>query len=434
MRKILLNILKYILKQLTRLVLWRYQPEIIGITGSVGKTSTKEAVQSVLRLDFQTRSPSKNFNNELGLPLTILGDWKESGGFFFWFKVILVGIKRLIFKSKSYPKILILEYGVDKPGDMKYLLNLAKPKIGIVTAIGEIPVHVEFFMNVESLAREKSKLIYQLPAMGFALLNIDDPLVWEMKEQSRAPVVSFGFSEMADIKISNFENHFEKGIAWVSFKLSYGGSSVPIHLNDTLGRSQAYAAAAAAGVGLILGMNLVKISEALHLYQSPPGRLKVLPGLKGSFIIDDTYNAAPLATMTALQTLKELSAERKIAVLGDMLEIGKYTLEAHESVGRLAAKIVDLLLVVGFKAKLIAEAASEAGLPAKSIFAFTKISEAADFLRQKIKKGDLILIKGSQAVRLEKVVKEIMREPEKAEALLVRQNKRWFQIPGMYDN
>jgi len=433
MRKILLNILKYILKQLARLFIFRYQPEIIGITGSVGKTSTKEAVKAVLEKDFNVRAASKNFNNELGLPLTILGDWRESGGWFFWLKVIICSIKNLIFKSRAYPKILILEYGVDRPNDMKYLLSIAKPKIGIVTALGEIPVHIEFFSNIQSLVREKSKLIAQLPATGFGLLNIDDRFVWEMREQSRAPIVSFGFSEMADIKISNFENHFEKGIGGISFKLSYGGNAVPIKIENTLGRSQAYAAAAAAGVGLILGMNLVKISEALHFYQSPPGRLKIIPGLKESFIIDDTYNAAPLSTINALSTLKELKGARKIAVLGDMLEIGKYTVSSHETVGRLAAKIVDLLIVVGFKAKFIAEAASKTGLSTKSIFVFTSLAETANFLKQKIKKGDIILVKGSQAVRLEKVVKALMKEPEKAENLLVRQNKQWRHISGMYD-
>ncbi len=200
-----------------------------------------------------------------------------------------------------------------------------------------------------------------------------------------------------------------------------------------MGRAQSYAAAGAAALGLILGINLVKIAEALGSYAPPAGRFKIIDGIKGSVIIDDTYNASPLAMQEALKTLGELKAERKIAMLGDMLEIGKYTLEAHEAMGKLAAETVQILVTVGDKAKFIAESARGAGTSRDSIFEFQDIYGAGKFLQDKIQRGDIILIKGSQGVRLEKVVKEIMAEPEKAGELLVRQNKEWLAKKGIYE-
>jgi len=434
MKEIFLKILAGLLKKLAQATLWRHQPKIIGITGNVGKTSTKEALALILAGEKRVRRPLSSFNNELGLPLTILGDWRPKGGLFFWFKVISVSFFRVFLKDRAYPEILVLEYGVDKPGDMKYLLDIAKPQIGIVTAIGDLPVHVEFFASREALIKEKAKLISSLPATGFAVLNADDIDVLRMRENSKAKVITFGFSEDADLKISNIMNSFSEDFRGMTFKLTYNGSSVPVRLENVLGRAQSYVASAAAAAGLIFGMNLVKIAEALTAYNLPPGRFKIIAGIKETTIIDDTYNASPLAMREALGTLRELGTTRKIAVLGDMLEIGKYTLEAHEEIGRIAAKAVQVLITVGDKAKFIAESARETGMPADSVFDFQDIDEAGKFLQEKIKKGDVVLLKGSQSVRLEKIVKEIMAEPEKAEKLLVRQNKEWLAKRGIYEN
>lgn len=434
MKKFLLSILQFKLKVLARWTLARYSPGIVGITGSVGKTSTKEAVRTVLSAERTVRAPAKNFNNELGLPLAILGDWETTGGVFFWLKVLLVSTWRLIVKSKDYPEILVLEYAVDKPGDMKYLLEIARPHIGIFTAMGDVPVHVEFFAGPEAVMREKSRLISQLPATGFAILNADDPLVMEAKAQTRSQVMTFGFAEKADLRISNFSNNFDGKSGGIVCKLTYGGSTVPVRIDRALGKAQAYSIGAAAVTGLIFGLNLVKIAEALSAYEAPAGRLKLIRGIRESFLIDDTYNAAPTAMLSALETLKSLNAKRKIAVLGDMLEIGKYTLEVHESVGKSLKKVgVDMLIAVGIRGKLIAEAAIRGGLSEKSVFTFMDVHEAAAFLESKMQKGDLILVKGSQGVRLEKVVKEVMAEPTRAKELLARQNAEWVKRPGMYE-
>lgn len=433
MKKTLITILGNILKFLAKLTLRRYRPGIIGVTGNVGKTSAKEMIGLVLGEDRRVRASSKNFNNELGLPLSILGNWDKTGGLFFWLGVFITSVTNLLVKPSSYPEMLVLEYGVDRVGDMKYLLEIARPHIGVFTAMGDVPVHIEFFADVEGIVREKSKLISQLPTTGFAILNADDSYVMSAKQLTRANVITFGFSEKADMRISNFSNYLDDGNAGVHFKLTYGGSFVPVRIDGVLGRAPAYASAIAAISGLVFGMNLVKISDVLSQYKTPSGRQRVLQGVKRSLIIDDTYNTSPLAMREALATVRSLKAKRKIAVLGDMLELGKHTLQIHEEIGGIAADSADILFTVGLRGKIIAEAAEKAGLSRKRIFCFMNIHEAGMQLQQKIQSGDLILIKGSQGVRMEKIVKEIMAEPARAKDLLVRQTKQWLRTPGLYD-
>lgn len=407
MKKFFLKILKWKLKILAKLTIRRYKPGIIGVTGSVGKTSAKEAIFAVLSQERRVRRSAGNFNNELGLTLTILGDWQEIKGLFFWPKVIFISLARIIFKF-SFPELLVLEYGADKPGDVKYLLEIAKPQISVVTAIGEIPVHIEFYSGSEAVAREKSKIVEVLPSNGFAVLNYDDFAVLEMKERTRAHITTFGFNEGAEVKISNFENRTEDDVPeGVSFKLEHGGSFVPVKMKGIFGRAPAYAAAAAASVGLIFGLNLVKISEGLSRYQAPPHRLSLIKGVKDTWIIDDCYNASPLSMDVALEVLKDLKAKRKIAVLGDMLEIGKYAPEAHEVVGKTVAKIADLLFTVGPRAKFIAEAAEKTGFNKEKIFSFDNLLGVGKILEHHLRPGDLVLIKASRAIGLDKVVEEI---------------------------
>lgn len=385
----------------------KYKPGIIVVTGSVGKTSTKEAIYTLLKANRFARASSGSFNNELGVPLSILGDWQKITGKYFWIRVILASLWRLVFRVK-YPEILILEYAADRPGDIKYLLDIAKPQIGAITAIGDIPVHVEFFSGPEAIAREKAKVVEALPITGFAILNYDDQTVLKMRHRTKAHIITYGFNEDAEVQITNFENRMEGSRpAGISFKLNYGGSFVPVRLDGCFGKSQAYSAAVAACVGLVLGLNLVKISEALLEYQSPPRRLKLLTGIKHTYIIDDSYNASPLSMHEAIDTVKSLKAKRKIGVLGDMLEIGKYTPEAHEAIGRMAGKVFDLLITVGARGKFIAEAAFSAGLPKKYIYSFDTSEEAKLEVQKLIKKGDLILIKSSNAIGLDKIVEEI---------------------------
>ncbi|MBI5147792.1 MAG: hypothetical protein HZA37_01420 [Parcubacteria group bacterium] len=410
MNGILVNILKKTIKYLAAKTAEKFDPEIIAITGTVGKTSVKEAVFAVAKAAKTARASAGNFNNEIGAPLTILSDSETAGGKLFWCKTILFSAVRLLFPRRwfGYPEALILEYAADKPGDIKYLLEIARPKIGIVTAIGEIPPHVEFYSGPDAVAREKAKLVEDIPVSGFAVLNFDDEAVMDMRERTRAKIMTFGFGEGSDVRVSAFENRSENGAPeGISFKLEYGGSFVPARLDGVFGKAHAYSAAAAACVGLISGLNLVKISEALLNYRSPKGRMAILNGIKGSFIIDDSYNASPLSVHSALDALKGLKTERKIAVLGDMLEIGKYSPEAHEAIGRLAAKSADILVTVGAAAKIIAESAVKAGMPKKNIFSFDEAEEAGRAVQNLIQPKDVVLVKASRAIGLEKVVEEI---------------------------
>ncbi|KKU50911.1 MAG: hypothetical protein A3H69_01195 [Candidatus Sungbacteria bacterium RIFCSPLOWO2_02_FULL_47_9] len=431
------QILQYILNVLARLTLKRYRPLIIGITGSVGKTSTKEAIFSVLKKKYNVRRNEKSFNTEIGLPLTILGAKNHHRNIIGWVVEILVSFLKIIF-VRRYPEVLILEYGVQKPKDMDYLVRLAPPSIAVVTAIGDIPVHVEFFAGPEEVGREKAKLVDSLRFTGNAVLNIDDTTVLDMKERTRAKTLTFGFDERADFRISNYElrlKHEEKQNTvpeGIVFKITYRGKVIPIRLNNCFGKPQVYSATAAAVVGVILSMNLVEVAEALLLYEPPPGRLRLLPGNKGSYIIDDTYNASPQAMREALELLKSLPGSRRIAVLGDMLEIGKFTEHAHRAVGEQLAAFADILLTVGPRSKFIAEEATLRGINKKErlldprdVFSFDDSLSAGKKLDELIKPGDLILIKGSQSMRMEHVVEEVMAHPEDAGRMLVRQDKYW---------
>jgi UDP-N-acetylmuramoyl-tripeptide--D-alanyl-D-alanine ligase len=210
------------------------------------------------------------------------------------------------------------------------------------------------------------------------------------------------------MRIFGFQNAVGNGRpVGVKFKLEYGGNSVPVAIFGALGRSQAFAAAAAASVGTIFGMNLVKISEAFREYVPAHGRMEIVPGVKNTYLIDDCYNASPLSMESALRTLKNLPAKRRIAVLGDMLELGKYAMEEHEKMGGLAAKSANFLITVGPRAKFIAEGARAAGMNKRRIQSFDLAEDARAPLQALIKEGDLILVKGSRAMQLEKVVEEI---------------------------
>ena len=407
-------LLKKLLRKMAVLTIKKYQPGIIAITGTVGKTSTKEAIYTILRSVRKVRANSANFNNEISLPLTILGSWTkiEQPAIFFWFKVIFTALNNLLIET-DYPELLILEYTADRPGDIKYLLTIARPQISVITAVGDIPVHVEFYASPEHVAREKARLVEALPINGFAVLNADDLMVLQMKERTRAHLITFGFDETADLRISAYEAHNEQlplggwKPAGITFKLEYGGNFLPLRLAGVFGKAQAYALAGAAAVAIIYGMNLLKIGEAAQYYEAPAQRLKLLAGIKGAYILDDSYNASPLSMAAALETVGTLKAKRKVAVLGDMLELGEYTMSAHEEVGRQAARVFDVLVTVGSRARLIAEAAAKTKFDKEQIFSYDTAEEAGPAVQGIMEKGDLVLVKASRGIHLEKVVEKI---------------------------
>ncbi len=419
------------LKIFSQLVIKKYQPKIVAITGSVGKTSAKEAIYSVLQKHFSVRRSTGNFNNEIGVPLTVLGFRSPGKNLFGWLMVFYQAIILLIVKQQ-YPQVLVLEMGADRPGDIRYLTSFIQPDISVLTAVTS--VHLEFFKKIENILREKQIIIETVKREGTAILNGDDWLVKQTSLKARSQVITYGLEpdnivRAVEINLSAGNWGAEEVVKGLSFKLVYGGSSVPIFLPGVLGRHQVYAALSAAAVGIACNFNLVEIADALQRFQSPKGRMNLILGIKDTIVIDDTYNSSPAAAKAGLEVLAEIylpGQGRRIAVFGDMLELGSYTEQGHREVGHRAAELnIDFLLCVGEKARDIGRGAKEAGMGEERVYFFSDNQKTGEFLQQLIKKNDLILIKGSQGARMELVVKEVMAQPENAKLLLVRQEKPW---------
>src|SRR3989344_3617523 len=430
MKNILKQILAYILKTESRLVLWKYQPRVIVITGSVGKTSTKDAGYAVLSALSYVRKSEKSFNSEIGLPLSVLGIPNGWSNPMVWTSNILRGLWLFIWPHK-YAKWVVLEAGVGKPGDMKKTAAWLRADAVIVTAISETPVHIEFFDSREHLIEEKSALIRTLKPGGLLVLNHDDEAVRKMKEKTKCRSIAFGFSEGADIRgsgdnISYNEKNEPEGVI---FRVDAECKSLPVVIDGVFGRNHIYASLAALALASGFKWNLLSAADSLRDYDVPPGRMRLVKGIKKSLIIDDTYNSSPVACEGALKTLGEIKCRvegcRKIAVLGDMLELGKHTIEAHKNIGHLVRDSAEALVVVGQRAKNIAEGAREAGMKAGSIFECADSRAAGDFLKTFVQKNDIMLIKGSQGIRMERAVEEVMLEQDSKEKLLVRQDKEW---------
>jgi len=411
--------LQFILKNLAVMALDRYRPKIVAITGSVGKTSTKEAIFTVLSTKFKVRKNARNYNNEIGVPLTILGLESADRSVLGWLLNFIRALRNISY-FPEYPEILVLELGADKPGDIGYLTKFVRPDVAVVTAIGEIPVHVEFFAGPKEVAQEKSKLVTALKTGGVAVLNHDDDTVLDMRRLSKFKNITFGFESEAQVKAFDMNIYGirkEAPQAGISFKLESHGSVVPVNLENVFSKSSVYAVLAASAVGAAFNINLIEITGALKTFRSERGRMRLIEGIKHSWLIDDTYNAAPLSMAAALETLEALEAKRKIAVLGDMREIGTYSFQAHQEVGDKAADVVSILIGVGDKGKIITEEAQSKGL--KEIYWFQNSVEAGKKLQEIMAEGDLTLVKGSRALEMEKAVLEVMAHPELANELLV---------------
>jgi UDP-N-acetylmuramoyl-tripeptide--D-alanyl-D-alanine ligase len=432
MKTTLKKIISYILKIESELVLWKYKPRIIAITGSVGKTSTKDAVYAVLSKVSHVRKSEKSFNSEIGLPLTILGCPNGWNNPMIWMQNALKGLWLFIWPHK-YPKWLVLEVGIGKPGDMKDTASWLKTDAVIVTAIGETPAHIEFFNSRKHLIEEKSQLIKTLKKDGILILNADDEAVLGMKACTKNITVTYGFKEGAEV-LGSGDNIFYNEIGepeGIIFRIDESGKSLPVVIEGVFGRNHVYASLAALALSSGLKFNMLNAIESLKNYDVPPGRMRLLKGIEESMIIDDTYNSSPFACESALKTLGEVQCKvpvcRKIAILGDMLELGKHTIEAHKNIGKIAKEYVDMLIVVGPRAKNIKEGAAEAGMKAENIFEYLESHGAGEFMKTFIKKGDVVLVKGSQGMRMERVVEAILLDQKNKKNLLVRQDEEWLK-------
>jgi len=440
-RKIIIVLLTLEAKAVVR----RYKPRIVAVTGSVGKTSAKDAIYEVLAHTgggVRVRKSQKSFNSELGLPLTILGRpnaWNNPLG---WIQNLLDGLFLIMFHS-PYPEWLVLEVGADRPGDIQSVAKWLPVEVAVITRLPEVPVHVEFFNSPEEVVEEKAALIDALVPDGTLVLyadpsrqggaEADDSRANDMRRRAVGKhVVTFGFTDEVDVRAQNFKVIYEEGQehmpVGIEAHIALGGVSVPAQVLGTAGAHTLLPALAAVAVGRALGKDLAECVQALGSYVPPPGRMHLLRGIKGSAIIDDTYNSSPAAVEAALDTMVLIAPHgRKIAVLGDMLELGRHSVEEHRKIGTYAAGTADLLVTIGFRARDIAQGALDAGLDEKNILQYEDATKAGEELAGMVGQGDCVLVKGSQSMRMERTVEELMANPESAHELLVRQDVEWIK-------
>ena len=377
----------------------RFNPRVVGITGSVGKTTTKEITAAVLRQRFVTLKNPGNQNNEIGLPLTVL-------------------------ELNEQHQMMVLEMGMYDVGEIAQLCRIARPHVGVITNIG--PVHLERLGSMERIVQAKTELVQALPADGVAVLNADDPLVAGMASQTQARVFWYGLTPPAGRVGSRIEtaghnpagrvgsriettdylwaDEIEsEGLDGIRFRFHYQGDVLHVRA-PLLGRHSVHTALRAAAVGLVEGLSWEEIVRGMQQLDVQL-RLIAARGLNGATLLDDTYNASPASTMAALNLLADLPVHngRRIAVLGDMLELGSYEEEGHRKVGVRAADVVDLLVTVGQRARLIAEEALAAGLPAGRVLALANAQAALAELRSILGPGDVVLVKGSRAVHMDDI-------------------------------
>jgi UDP-N-acetylmuramoyl-tripeptide--D-alanyl-D-alanine ligase len=366
------------LQQIARFWRRKLDLRVIGITGSVGKSTTKELVAEVLSQRYRTLKSPGNLNNEIGLPLSIL---------------------RL---SSGYQRA-VLEMGFYVPGEIAFLCDIAQPQVGVVTNIGT--VHAERAGSQEAIAQGKTELVQALPDDGVAILNFDDPWVRKMEEKTRAQVFFYGLSSEADLWADNVEG---QGLEGIRFRLHYQRETLYVRV-PLIGRHSVHTALRAAAVGLVEGLTWQEIFDGLNQGHTQL-RLVAVRSKTGALILDDTYNASPESMLAALNLLDELDG-RKIAVLGDMLELGQYERQGHEMVGLRAAQVADTLLTLGTRGHMIAEAARRSGMKKSAVLEFEELDQIIEWLNQNLAKNDSVLIKGSHGLHMDRIVNVLEVRP-----------------------
>jgi UDP-N-acetylmuramoyl-tripeptide--D-alanyl-D-alanine ligase len=346
---------------------------VIGVTGSVGKSTTKELIAEVLSQRFRTLKNSGNMNNEIGLPLTLL----RLGG----------GHQRAV-----------LEMGFYVPGEIALLCDLALPEIGVITNVGT--VHAERAGSQEVIARGKAELVEALPPAprGVAILNYDDPWVRGMAQKTSARIFYYGMDPAADLWADEVEG---MGLEGITFRLHYRNEVLHLRV-PLIGAHSVHTALRAAAVGIVEGLTWGEIIQGLR-QSTTQLRLVAVRTNNGALILDDSYNASPESTLAALNLLNELEGHR-IAVLGEMLELGPYERQGHEVVGGRAAEVADRLIAVGERAKIIVDSARKGGMNSKNITWVEDVPEVIDLLNAELKEGDVVLIKGSHGLRMDRIV------------------------------
>ncbi len=361
------------MQQIARFWRRKLNPRVIGITGSVGKSTTKELVAEVLSQRYKTLKSPGNLNNEIGLPLTLL-------------------------RLTEQHERAVLEMGFYVPGEINFLCDIALAQVGVVTNIGT--VHAERAGSIEEIVKGKTELVQALPPEpeGLAILNFDDPNVKDMAEHTDARVFYYGMSPEADLWADNIEG---LGLEGIRFRLHYRHETLHLRV-PLIGRHSVHTALRAAAVGLTDGLSWQEIVDGLQTGRAQL-RLVAVRTESGAIILDDTYNASPESTLAALNLLEDLEG-RKIAVLGDMLELGQYEEQGHTMVGARAAEVANVLVTVGDRARIIASAAANSGLATSKIMEFDAAEQAFDFLRENLTSQDVVLVKGSRGMQMDVIV------------------------------
>lgn len=397
------KLLQKYLRFAAKIYLKRAKPKIVAVTGSVGKTSTKEAIFEVLRIKFKNtiRKSEGNLNNETGAPMAILGYKNSPANVFAWLPIILTAIFRAIFLRII--DVLVLELAADKPGDIEYLTQFIKPDVAVITNIG--PAHLEAFETLEKIVEEKMSLLKALPEEGSAVFNVDDEYLNKYSRGEHWDTLTYAIQNEAEVMAKNITTEINDLEPQTKFQINHEQEKYRVEIH-TLGRvGNVYAALAAAAVGIIFELNPQDIIQGLGNIKNEKHRMEVVRGKNNSIILDDCYNANPASMKMALDILRNLpdnpapfAGGRKIAVLGGMREIGKITDEAHKLIGEYAQTVADEVVAVGQLAQKY---------NAKKYF--DNPAEASAYLLSKISSSDIILIKASRAVGLEKIV-EALRE------------------------
>ncbi|MDH3974727.1 MAG: UDP-N-acetylmuramoyl-tripeptide--D-alanyl-D-alanine ligase [Deltaproteobacteria bacterium] len=345
---------------------------LVAITGSNGKTTTKEITASILKKRFEVLKNEGNLNNLIGVPLTLL-------------------------KLHSDHEVAVVEMGMNRRGEIHELTTMARPDIGVITNIGE--AHLEGLGHVENIKRAKGELVEAMEGEHKVILNADDPAVMELAKFARGEVITFGFDGKAHVRAEKAEVEWGKGTLFI---LEAGEKRIPVLL-PIYGIHQLYNALAASTVAYAMGFELEEMREGLEEYESYSGRMEII-SKGGITIINDSYNANPPSLRSAIETMIKLADGRKIAVLGDMLELGETAPLIHSRLGRYVhEKGVDMLVTFGALAEKIAEGAVNSGMDSKNVHAFDDKSELIRYLKDESGPGDWLLVKGSRGMKMEEI-------------------------------
>ncbi len=448
--------IKHIFQYESKLILRKYKPKIIVVAGSVGKTLTRDAIYSVLSKKFFIRKSDRSIASNLSVLLAIIGrpmsgvptlpkgiKWKEA-------KVTLelvswcvltafFALRCLLFKV-IYPEYLVLEADLDKPGDLRKLAQWLSPDILVLTSIGAIPSHIEFFSTIDHYFAEVKNLISSVKREGSIVYNADSDNTAHLANSALAFTVPCGMAGDCIVRGTPFEILYSaestgKTPTGMAFKVSSDNIESDIVLFGSIGVHNEYACLLALGVARDLKLNTKDAINALRQFKPIIGRMNIVAGIKDSIIIDDSYNSSPISCEQSIEILSRLSCSgKKIAVIGDMLELGRYSTEEHKKIAHLLAHVSSVCICVGIRSRIIAEEMQSLGLPNNlfgglaetAIFSVDTAFEAGNILQPLLSPGDIVLIKGSQSMRMERVVLEVMRHPENSSKLLVRQDPEWL--------